>query len=81
MSRLRAQPAAAAALVYLALSLVLYAPALLPGQTLSGSDYLWSAAPWSPDRPDDVRVFGSNFELVDSAVQFQPWLQHTRADA
>jgi hypothetical protein len=75
---LRGHPAAAAALVYLALSIALYAPALVPGHTLSGSDYLWSAAPWSPDRPDDVRVFGSNFELVDSAVQFQPWLQHTR---
>ena len=78
MTWLRGHPAAAAALVYLALSIALYAPALVPGHTLSGSDYLWSAAPWSPDRPDDVRVFGSNFELVDSAVQFQPWLQHTR---
>jgi hypothetical protein len=78
LSWLRGHPVAAAALVYLALSLALYAPALVPGHTLSGSDYLWSAAPWTPERPDDVRVFGSNFELVDSAVQFQPWLQFTR---
>ena len=25
-----------------------------------------------------MRGFGSNYELVDSAVQFQPWLQYTR---
>jgi hypothetical protein len=67
-----------AALVYAVLSIALYAPALVPGHTLSGSDYLWSAAPWASERPADVRPFGSNYELVDAAVQFQPWLQYTR---
>ena len=75
---LRRHPAAAAALIYAVLSVLLYAPALLPGHTLSASDYLWIAAPWSSERPADVRVFGSNYELVDSAVQFQPWLEYTR---
>src|SRR4051794_1900164 len=42
------------------------------------SDYLWTAAPWAAERPADVRGFGSNYELVDSAVQFQPWLEYTR---
>jgi hypothetical protein len=60
------------------LSVLLYAPALLPGHTLSASDYLWSAAPWAAERPPDVRPFGSNYELVDSATQFQPWLEHSR---
>jgi hypothetical protein len=78
LSALRRKPAAAAALVYALLAVALYAPALLPGHTLSASDYLWSAAPWSAERPADVRPFGSNYELVDSAVQFQPWLQYTR---
>jgi hypothetical protein len=64
--------------VYALLGLLLYAPALVPGHTLSASDYLWTAAPWAGERPADVRVFGSNYELVDAAVQFQPWLQHTR---
>jgi hypothetical protein len=78
ISGLRAHPAAAAALVYALLALILYAPALLPGRTLSGSDYLWTAAPWAAERPPDVRPFGSNYELIDAAVQFQPWLQYTR---
>ncbi len=60
------------------LGLVFYAPALLPGQTLSGSDFLWTAAPWAAERPPDVRAFGSNYELIDSAVQFQPWLEYSR---
>jgi Bacterial membrane protein YfhO len=75
---LRQHPAVAAALVYGVLATVLYAPALLPGHTLSASDYLWSAAPWAAERPSDIRGFGSNYELVDSAVQFQPWLEWTR---
>jgi hypothetical protein len=78
LSWLRRHPAAAAALVYAALAVALYAPALVPGHTLSAADYLWSAAPWEPDRPPGVPVFGSNFELVDQAVQFAPWLEHTR---
>src|SRR5919204_660941 len=75
---LQRRPAAAAALVYAPLALALYAPALVPGHTLSASDYLWSAAPWASQRSADVRAFGSNYELVDSVVQFQPWLQYTR---
>ena len=75
---LRGHPGAAAALVYGVLSVLLYAPALLPGHTLSASDYLWTAAPWSSERPPSVRPFGANYELVDSTVQFQPWLEYTR---
>jgi hypothetical protein len=60
------------------LSVLLYAPALIPGHTLSASDYLWTAAPWAAERPPDIRVFGSNYELVDAVTQFQPWLEHSR---
>jgi Bacterial membrane protein YfhO len=67
-----------AALVYAVLGVVLYLPALLPGHSLSASDYLWSAAPWSAERPADVPFLGSNFELVDASTQSQPWLQYTR---
>ena len=75
---LRRHPAAAAALIYALLGVVLYAPALLPGHSLSPSDYLWSAAPWDAERPADVPFLGSNFELVDAATQSQPWLEYTR---
>ena len=75
---LRRHPTAAAALVYAVLAVILYGPALVPGHTLSGSDYLWTAAPWAAERPADVRVFGSNYELVDSVTQFQPWLEFSR---
>jgi hypothetical protein len=78
VTSLRRHPAAAAALVYAVLAVVLYAPALVPGHTLSASDYLWTAAPWASERPADIRAFGSNYELVDSAVQFQPWFEYTR---
>jgi hypothetical protein len=74
----RAHPTATAALVYALLAVILYAPSLLPGRTLTGSDYLWTAAPWAAERPPDVQPFGSNFELIDAAVQFQPWLRYTR---
>jgi hypothetical protein len=75
---LRRHPSIAAALVYLVLSGVLYAPGLLPGHTLSASDYLWSAAPWDAGRPADIPFLGSNYELVDSATQSQQWLDYNR---
>ena len=77
-ARLRARPGLAAALAYALLALALVAPGLLPGHTLSASDYLWSAAPWQAERPDGVRDLGSNYELADSVVQFQPWTQYLR---
>ena len=51
---------------------------LLPGWTLSGSDMLFSDIPWLEERPPDVRGLGSNFELADAALVFQPFLQHVR---
>ena len=50
--------AAAAALVYALLRSCSTGAALLPGHTLSASDFLWSAAPWAAERPADVRVPG-----------------------
>ena len=75
---LRAHPTAAAALVYAVLTVVLYGAALLPGHTLSASDFLWSAAPWAAERPADVEFLGSNLELVDASTQSQQWLEYTR---
>ena len=73
------RPAATAALVYLVLSLVMVAPGLVPGRTLSGSDYLWTATPWEASRPAEVPPLGVNRELADSASQFHPSLLATRA--
>jgi hypothetical protein len=75
---LRVHPTAAAALLYLLLCVVLYAPGLVPGHTLSASDYLWSSAPWDAERPADVPFLGSNYELVDDATQSQQWLAYSR---
>jgi hypothetical protein len=75
---LRRHPGATAALVYAVLAVVLFGAALVPGHTLSSADHLWTAAPWSAERPADVRPLGANYELVDSAVQFEPWLEYTR---
>ena len=53
-------------------------PRSCPAMTLSASDYLYTAAPWSAERPPTSEAFGSNFELVDSVVQFQPYLRYSR---
>jgi hypothetical protein len=75
---LRHHPPAAAALVYAVLAIALYAPGLLPGHTVSASDYLWSSAPWDAERPPDIPFLGSNLELVDASTQSQQWLEYTR---
>jgi hypothetical protein len=72
------RPTAAAAVLYAALALAMFAPGLVPGQTLSASDYLWTAVPWQAQRPAGVPGLGSNQEEADSATQFQPALQATR---
>jgi MYXO-CTERM domain-containing protein len=51
---------------------------LLPGRTLSSSDGLWSATPWTASKPDGVRLYGSNFELADAVAVFQPFFEYTR---
>ena len=76
LSAVRRRPTLSAALAYALLSLLLFAPALLPGHTLSASDYLWSGAPWTADRPAGVQDLGSNYEEADAVLQFQPFLQY-----
>lgn len=73
------RPVATAAAVYLVLSLIMFAPGLAPGRTLSASDHLWSATPWDASRPAEIPLLGSNREMVDSVTQFQPALQITRS--
>src|SRR3954454_22035022 len=57
----------------------MFAPGMVPGRTLSVSDYLWTATPWDSTRPADVPLLGSNRESTDSVTMFQPFLQHSRA--
>jgi hypothetical protein len=76
----RDRPTLSAALIYAALSLILVGQGLMPGRTLSGSDVLYSNVPWLEERPADVPGLGSNFELTDSALVFQPFLAHNRAE-
>ena len=72
------RPAAAAALIYLVLSVAMFAPGLLPGKTLSASDYLWTSAPWESLRPPEVPILGSNREQGDAVQMWQLFMQHTR---
>ena len=74
----RAHPMLAAAVIYALLSLLMVGQGLLPGRTLSASDYLWNDPPWQAIRPAGVVGIGANFELVDTAIVFQPFLQYTR---
>ena len=73
------QHVTAAALIYTVLALIMVGQGLLPGRALSGSDYLWSHAPFRATAPPGVQAFGTNFELADAALVFEPFLLHTRA--
>ncbi len=65
-----------AAVFYVALALAFVEPALEPGMTLSGSDLLWTATPWSAVVPADWKQ-PANGELFDAATQYEPWRQYT----
>ena len=73
------RPTALAALLYLLLACVLFAPGFAPGHALSASDYLWTATPWDSIRPPGVPVLGSNREQADAVTLFQPSLQTIRS--
>ncbi len=77
----RGRPTLAAAAVYTLLALVLVGPGLVPGRTLSASDYLWWAAPWQQVAPAGATGeigLGSNYEMADAALVFQPMTEWAR---
>ena len=74
----RGRPVAVAAFAYAALAVAFLAPGLAPGHTISGSDLLWSSAPWDTSRPAGMRLFGANGDLTDAATVFQPLQQEVR---
>jgi hypothetical protein len=73
------RPTLAAAAIYAVLSVLMVGQGLLPGRTLSGSDWALSSVPWQSSKPASVPGLGTNFELADSADVFQPFLQYTRS--
>lgn len=73
-----ARPTALAALLYGLLALAFVSPALVPGKTLAGSDYLWDATPWKSEKPSHIRTSGSNYEMADASTQFLPFMRYTR---
>jgi hypothetical protein len=75
----RRNPTALAAALFALLSLLFVAPALVPGRTLSSTDYLYSQIPWSAAAPPGYTE-PSNTELYDPAFQFIPWLEYTRTE-
>ena len=74
-----ARPTLSAVVIYAVLAVLMVGQGLLPGRTLSGSDWLLSAVPWQASKPAAVPGLGTNFELADSADVFQPMLQYTRS--
>ncbi len=78
MRRALWRPALWAAAIYGLLAVVFVSPALMPDKTLSPSDYLYTVAPWTDSRPDDVAPLGSNFELIDQSLQFEPFYRYTK---
>jgi hypothetical protein len=71
----RRRPVLAAALIYLALSLLMVGPALLPGKTLSNSDMFWFQPPWAGVKPPSIAM-PTNTELGDAPGQLQPFLHY-----
>ncbi len=69
-------PTPAAAAIYLALAVALVGGGLLPGKTLSASDYLWTVPPWDASAPAGVGRAGSNPEQVDAVFLDQPFLEY-----
>ena len=74
----RRRPVLAVAALYAVLSLAMFLPGMVPGRTLSPSDYLWTSTPWAASRPEGVPILGSNREQTDAVKMFQPWLEETR---
>lgn len=74
----RRHPVGAAAALYAVLSVLVFLPGFLPGRTLSASDLLWTASPWSSSVPHGIGLFGANREQADAVQVFQPFLDVTR---
>jgi membrane protein YfhO len=74
----RRHPVATAAVIYALLAIALFSEALLPGRTLSSSDFYFLLNPWVGVQPHDFGL-ASNAELQDATAQYQPFVQYTRA--
>ena len=70
-------PVRSAALLYALLSLLLLAPGLMPGKTISTADSLYFSAPWLASRPATLHRPANN-ELGDAVVQFQPFAAYAK---
>jgi hypothetical protein len=81
MRRALSRPALWAAALYALLAIAFVSPALMPDRTLSASDYLYSVPPWTDSRPDSVAELGTNFELIDQTLQFEPFQRYMREAA
>jgi hypothetical protein len=73
---LAARPNLAAALILALLSLAFFAPALVPGRTLSNSDSFWFKAPWLAGKPASLER-PANPEFDDAPAVLQPFTSYT----
>ena len=78
MKRVLRRPALWAAALYAVLAVVFVSPALFPDRTLSPSDYLYAVPPWKVAAPSGVGGLGTNFELLDQSLQFEPFQRYAR---
>ena len=74
-----ARPNLAAAVIYAVLAMALFGQGATPGRVLTGSDQLWSVAPFAASAPPLSRSLGANHELNDAADVFEPFLEYTEA--
>lgn len=76
--RVLKRPAVLAAALYAVLAVLFVSPALMPGKTLSASDYLWSLPPWHEMQPSSVGPLGANWEQLDNTLQYSLYRNYTR---
>ena len=75
-ARLAARPNLAAALILALLSIAFFAPAMVPGRTLSNSDSFWFKAPWLASKPASLER-PANPEFDDIPALLQPFTEYT----
>lgn len=74
------RPVLSAAAAYAALALLFIGPALLPGRTLSNSDFSYFSPPWNSNRPADLQ-HPSQTEAHDWSLAYNHWLRYSRSEA
>ncbi len=77
-ARLARRPNVTAAAIFAVLAVLFVSPGVMPGHTLSNSDWFWFKAPWNGVRPASITHAG-NPTFDDTPAVIQPFTRYTKA--